>query len=530
MIHWLPWGADAFARASRERRPVLLSITAAWCRACHEMDRTTYADAAVAALIGDRFVPVRVDADRRPDINERYNLGGWPTTAFLTAGGALITGGTFVPVDRMAGVLMQVAAAAAAAEDAAEHAAEDAAENAEYAEHAAEHAEHGAEHAAEYAEHAAEYAEHAAEYAEHGAEHGAEHAEHAAEDAAENAEYAEGAPHAGQADLLGDLQIDESVFGTFDAQHGGFGGAPKFPHAAPLQLAMARFRETGDDRWRHIVERTLDAMADHLWDRDGGGFFRYAAARDWQLPQDEKLLETNASLLRVYAEAAIVFGRDADRDRCAAIAAFITTSLRAETGGYYGSDAERVLYADSNAAAAGALLGAATVLDDSALAQEALASFERVILLCYKPGLGVAHYFDGSARVRGLLGDQVATIAALLDAYDVSDLEPYRMMAEELGHIMVRDAWDAAAGGFFDRAPGPEDVGLLRGRRKPFVANAEAAAALARLSRLEPRKGFPDPAAFRDYAHGALAAAGRQMTGQGPLAAHYALARRLLID
>ena len=78
MIDWLPWGAEAFARAAREGKPVLLAITAAWCRACHEMDRTTYADPAVAALVRDRFVPVRVDTDRRPDINERYNLGGWP--------------------------------------------------------------------------------------------------------------------------------------------------------------------------------------------------------------------------------------------------------------------------------------------------------------------------------------------------------------------------------------------------------------------------------------------------------------------
>src|SRR5215475_15993566 len=109
MIEWLPWGADAFARAAREGKPVLLSITAAWCRACHEMDRTTYADAAVAALIGARFVPVRVDTDRRPDINERYNLGGWPTTAFLTPDGDLMTGGTFVTAERMPEVLTRVA-------------------------------------------------------------------------------------------------------------------------------------------------------------------------------------------------------------------------------------------------------------------------------------------------------------------------------------------------------------------------------------------------------------------------------------
>src|SRR6185436_8457196 len=114
MIDWLPWGAEAFARAARETKPVLLSITAAWCRACHEMDRTTYADPAVAALIGERFVPVRVDTDRRPDINERYNLGGWPTTAFLTVDGRVIAGGTFITADRMPGVLARVAEAFAA--------------------------------------------------------------------------------------------------------------------------------------------------------------------------------------------------------------------------------------------------------------------------------------------------------------------------------------------------------------------------------------------------------------------------------
>src|SRR3954449_10103255 len=111
MIEWRPWGADAFAQAARDRKPVLLSITAAWCRPCHEMDRTTYADAAVAAIVHDRFVAVRVDTDRRPDINERYNLGGWPTTAFLTPTGDVISGGTFVATDGMAGLLTRVASA-----------------------------------------------------------------------------------------------------------------------------------------------------------------------------------------------------------------------------------------------------------------------------------------------------------------------------------------------------------------------------------------------------------------------------------
>jgi uncharacterized protein YyaL (SSP411 family) len=473
MVRWLPWGADAFAQASREGKPVLLSITAAWCRACHEMDRTTYADPAVVTLIHDRFVPVRVDTDRRPDINERYNLGGWPTTAFLTPEGALITGGTFVPPERMPGVLVQVASASEAASGKLKAGSRE------------------------------------------------------LEAGSREPEAGSGEPEAGSRQLEA---VTDAIFATFDAEHGGFGVEPKFPHTAPLQLAMQLFHDSGDDRWRTIVRRTLDAMADGgLWDRDAGGFYRYATTRDWQLPHEEKLLDTNAALLRVYAEAADLWREPADIDRTRAIATFITTVLRDEPGGYFGSDAEAVVYMDGNAAAAAALLQAATVLDDGALAREALASFERVLLLCYKPGLGVAHYFDGAARVRGLLADHVATITALLDAHAISGLEPYRMMAEELGHLVVRDM-RAEGGGFFDRATTPDDLGLLRARRQPFVGNADAALALGWLSGLEPRQGFPDPAGFREHANAALAVAARQLDGQGPLAAHYALARRVLID
>jgi uncharacterized protein len=475
MIPWLPWAADAFARAARERRPVLLSITAAWCRACHEMDRTTYADPAVAALVHDRFVPIRVDADQRPDINERYNLGGWPTTAFLTPRGEVITGGTFVPVERMAGVLARVAAEYPRLTEATDN---------------------------------------------------TDSTEPAKTGATDNTDSTE---RAGATDDADDLI--RAIFSSFDERYGGFGIEPKFPHTAPLHLAMALFRETGDLRWRMIVERTLDGMWDGgLWDAARGGFYRYASTRDWRLAHEEKLLAINAALLRAFAEAAIVFGRPADRERCAAIATFITTSLRSPSGGYIGSDADSVIYADGNAAAAGALLGAATVLEDSALAREALASFERVVIACYKPGHGIAHYFDGAPRVRGLLADQVATISALLDAHDVSDEEPYRMMAEELSHYICVAMREGDGGGFFDRAPSADDVGLLRSRRTPFVENAEAALALSRVARLERRKGFPDPAEFLEPALAALHAAGRQLDGQGPLAAHYALARLQLIN
>ena len=458
MIDWLDWDAATFARAAHERKPVLLSITAAWCLSCIEMDRTTYADPRVDALVRERFVPVRVDGDRRPDINERYNLGGWPTTAFLTPDGDLMTGGTFVSADRMPGVLARVAAAF---EDV----------------------------------------------------------------VATQSERTSGTHHPAETGPQGtespDPDLLEAAFASFDETFGGFGGEPKFPHTAPLHLALALFEDTRDERWRAIVERTLDAMSDGgLWDRSTGGFHRYAARRDWQLPHREKLLETNAALLRAYASAAGVLGRAIDRDRSAEIAHFITTTLRAEKGGYHGSDADTILFADANAAAARALLATASLLGDSHLGQEALDSFERTIMLCYKPGAGIAHYFDGAARVRGLLADQIETAAALLDAHAITDADPYKMMAEELGHFVVRVMWDAADGGCFDRATAEDDVGLLRLGRTPYIGNAEAASVFSRLNAITHEFDFTP------YAAGALDAAKRRVAGQGPLTAHYLLAAR----
>src|SRR5688500_18233818 len=110
-VAWLPWSAAAFDRARAERKPVLLCIATAWSQSCYAMDRTSYADPSIAFMINDAFIPVRVDADRRPDISERYNLGGWPTTAFLTPDGEVLGGGTFVAASRFGRVLEDVRAA-----------------------------------------------------------------------------------------------------------------------------------------------------------------------------------------------------------------------------------------------------------------------------------------------------------------------------------------------------------------------------------------------------------------------------------
>ncbi len=452
-MRWLPWSTDTFALAARERKPILLSISAAWCAACHEMDRTTYADATVRGLAAAQYIAIRIDADERPDIDDRYNLGGWPTTAFLTPDGVLIGGGTYLDAERMAGVLRQVADAFPSLQHSA-------------------------------------------------------------------------APRSAHLQMRDrHLQMRESgdmhraIFASFDEQHGGFGTEPKFPLTSPLLLAIALHREDGDPRHRFIVERTLDAIADGgLCDRESGGYYRYATTRDWQLPHKEKLLDTNARLLAAFAEAAAAFRRDADRARAERLAAFIV-SLASHAGGFAGSGTDTRVFAPSTAHATAALLAAAELLDDRELAQSVLRQFEAFVLSAYRPGNGIAHCVENGVRSDGLLADQISTGTALLAAFATTGDEPYRMMAEELGHYVV-GRFGAPDGGFVDRIPQPSDIGLLKEPRLPYGDNCDAAVFFARLRRASRE------AAFDAVAEHALDCAAPAAAGHGPDAARWLLAAR----
>ena len=477
IVHWLTWSTDAFARARADDKPVLLSIAASWCETCRLMDDTTYADPAVAALVNESFVPIRVDADRRPDIGERYSLGGWPTTAFLTADGAILGGGTYVPLERMAAVLVRVVDA---------------------------------------------FRSRQGEIS-------------AGSSAAATASRA--TPESANADLAA------VVFSTFDEEHGGFGGQPKFPLTAPLDLALASFRQFDDRRMAHVVEATLDAMGwGQLYDEIDGGFFRCAMTRDWQQPRREKLLDVNAQLLRVYVDAAAALNAARYRERAEGILRYVQTWLADPVdGGWGGSQqgdsayyerspearagatappVDHVLYASCNAAMVSSALHAAEVFDDVALGEFALRSLERVVVACYRPGAGVAHYVDGEPRVRGLLDDQISMAAANLDAHAATGNIVYEMMAQELAHYAIRTMWDDEEGGFFDRADAEahERIGLMRNRLKPFIGNCDAARVLRRLAATG---GDHD---FGRRADETLAAMAPLASSQGPLAAHYLLA------
>ena len=179
-VNWHTWSKDAFDEARTTGKPILLSISAVWCHWCHVMDETTYSNQGVIELIKREYVPVRVDNDVRPDINQRYNMGGWPTTAFLTPSGDILTGGTYIAPQEMAGALSQVATF--------------------------------------YRTHQAEIATRVLEGRKRSA--------------------STAARSAGEADFAQVDAILDAVRNAYDPEFGGFGPAPKFPQTDALALLL----------------------------------------------------------------------------------------------------------------------------------------------------------------------------------------------------------------------------------------------------------------------------------------------------
>lgn len=399
------------------------------------MDRATYTNLSVAQLIEDEFVAVRVDADYRPDLNERYNLGGWPTTAFLTSAGDILSGGTYLDADEMTGVLRRVSSASRVR--------------------------------------ATELNARADELKRVSLE-------------------ATGSAPVAEEDLPSIVARFECLLiDRFDRRHGGFGTAPKFPHARALLAALSLESDCRTRELSTVVDRSLEQLA-NLWDPVEGGFCRYAWDEDWSQPCFERTLDDNAALLELYVEAALR-GRAECAVQAAAVVQWVQRSMSHPRGeGYYnarGRAADPTRYVDRNAMMVAALLRAAALLGDSQLRHTALASFESVVVPTYVPGDGVAHVASrpNGDIVRGLLADQVYAAAALIWAHAATGQLPYSMLAAELVQYAIRQMWSDRDGAFRDRAAGHDP-------RVPFELNCVAASVLHRLSVLTGESAHHDRA------------------------------------
>jgi hypothetical protein len=300
-IDWHEWGEGAFARAKREDKPILLDIGAVWCHWCHVIDRESYENPEIAKVINEHFVPVKVDRDERPDVDSRYQSaisaisgqGGWPLTGFLMPDGKPFFGGTYFPPEDQQGrpgfrrVLLAVA-------DAYKNKRDDLARTAESLSEAVAKAEVFAGARAEF-------------------------------------------------DLsVVDAQIS-AITQLFDIRNGGFGTAPKFPHASAIDLILERYRQNGEKHLLAMAETTLGKMAKGgVYDQLAGGFHRYSVDERWLVPHFEKMSYDNSELLKSYLHASLVSGKHdweaSFEDTAQSIVIWVNGVLSdQEQGGFYAS-------------------------------------------------------------------------------------------------------------------------------------------------------------------------------------------------
>src|SRR6202041_3262174 len=303
------WGEEAFAQARAEGKPILLDIGAVWCHWCHVIDRESYENPEIAAMINQLYIPVKVDRDERPDVDARYQSaisaisgqGGWPLTAFLTPEGKPFFGGTYFPPEDAMGrpgfkrILLGVAESFKTRRKEVDTSAQ------------------------------------------------------ALEDAVAKAEVFKTAR--GEFDATIVDSVIESALSMFDDQHGGFGQAPKFPHASATDLLLERYQSTGAKSLLHVAERTLTGMAHGgVYDQIAGGFHRYSVDERWCVPHFEKMTYDNSELLKNFLHGYQVTHKPVFRETAEGIISWVNEVLSDQArGGFYGSqDADQTLDDDGD--------------------------------------------------------------------------------------------------------------------------------------------------------------------------------------
>lgn len=455
-IQWLPWGADAFEQAHQRNVPILLSIGAVWCHWCHVMDQTTYSDARVVQLVRQLVVPVRVDNDQRPDINARYNMGGWPTTAFLTPEGDVLAGGTYMTPDAFLSTIRQISDYYRANKD--------------------------------------------------------EIVGHAARMKAQRLLLRQPERTGGDISLSVADSVYQQVAASYDEQYGGFGTQPKFPQVDALELALERHSRTRHQTAWGIIDKTLCSMGKGgMYDHEMGGFFRYSTTRDWSIPHSEKMLEDNARLLSLYLHAFQVGGEPLFRETAEGIIDYVSSTLYSEVEGYfYGSQdaderyysrtrAERaqvkapfvdtVAYTAWNAMMVRSYLKAGFILERPDLIQVALGALELLWQRCWTQDKGMCQHWRDEAHLPGWLPAQSWAALACLDAYEATGEPEWLERGRSVLDWMLGDLV-TASGVLRDMPEAENALGRLAEPETPLVENGVAAEALIRAGRLTGREDY----------------------------------------
>ncbi|MDP8257940.1 MAG: thioredoxin domain-containing protein [Candidatus Aadella gelida] len=309
-VDWYPWGEEAFSKAKREDKPIFLSIGYSACHWCHVMRRESFSDEKVAKILNEHFVPVKVDREERPDIDNLYmnavtamtGSGGWPLTVFITADGKPFYGGTYFPVKDtyglpgMTNLLTSVIEAWKNKRDDLVRSSELLLET----------------------------------ISGKGEEPGEEK-----KDISEK-------------DLKELLKVAYSnLIKKMDTRYGGIGEAPKFPMAYSVSFLLRYWKRTGSKEALKLAEKTLSEIAKGgITDQIGGGVHRYSTDRQWKIPHFEKMLYDQALLSRAYVEMYQVTGKKEYSVWARDILDYVMRELKSPSGGFYSSEDADSIYGD----------------------------------------------------------------------------------------------------------------------------------------------------------------------------------------
>ncbi len=293
-VDWYPWGEEAFSKAKRENKPILLSIGYSSCHWCHVMEKESFEDETIAQIMNEHFVNIKVDREERPDVDEMYmsavqlmtGSGGWPMTLFLTPDLIPFHAGTYFPPEDRGGMpgfkrVLKVVS--------------------EY------------------------YHSNLGEV-----EKIATHIKDAIQ------QMISISPHEEEMDDKIFISAFDTLKKQFDPIYGGFGKAPKFPNSLAISFLLRYWKRTGSQEALSIVELTLEKMAEGgIYDHLGGGFHRYSVDERWLIPHFEKMLYDNALISRIYFEAYQATRKEKYRRVGEETLQYVLREMRSPEGGFY---------------------------------------------------------------------------------------------------------------------------------------------------------------------------------------------------
>ena len=526
-VDWHPWGDEAFQKAKRENKPVLLSIGYSACHWCHVMERESFENEQIAALMNDLFISIKVDREERPDLDEIYmnavqlltGRGGWPMTMFLTPDGKPFYGGTYFPPEDRQGmpgfpkILLGVSQA--------------------------------------YRARSADVEKSVGEIL--------------------TALQGMSETHQSDKDFSPDIIAAscEKISRAYDSDNGGLGQAPKFPNAGVYELFLRHFHHSKNERYLEMIVHTLTKMArGGIYDHLGGGFHRYSVDAKWLVPHFEKMLYDNAQLLAIYAHAYAITGETLFKSVVEETAHYLLGEMFQAVGGFYstqdadsegeegkffvwtpdeisrllGTEAGEVfcriydvsdqgnfeeknilhpiltieqaskyfgkeksvietLVAEAktklfterekrikpfrdekiitawNGLALSGLAAAIKISGEAALITAVTQTIEFIFAKMFRDGFLLHTYKDGQAKLLGYLDDYAFLAVGLLDIYETLLDRAFLDRALQLNEIMLREFWDEEEGGFFYTGKSQEQ---LISRAKPiFDASIPSGNAMA---------------------------------------------------